>query len=276
MYRTWLVGLLVAAGAGCVGGCGGHYLLTVPDQIAPVGGETVTVVRLQRNDFFVLAQPVDEAAIQFRIEGGPVRGAYTDKLGYAAAAVPVPDAAGRATLTASHIDYYGDEVQQAADVYVWDRDRPVIAVDMDCLPGLWLGSSEDAARALRRLVVGANLLYLTRRSARHHAGAHETLTKAGYPRGPILTWQRERWHIVRDEKMLRLPRIVVESRLVSQLPEVRKVFPRLTAGVCDSSLAAKAFAEAGMTVVMVGGASADEAADVVRRDSWADLAAQGP
>ncbi|HUS92286.1 MAG TPA: hypothetical protein VM695_10575 [Phycisphaerae bacterium] len=274
MHRSWILGMAFA-GVAAASGCGGDYILTVPDQVAPAGGETVTVVRLQRNDFFVLAPAVEEAAMRFRIGDGPLRAAYTDNLGYAAAAVSVPEKPGRHTMTVAHLDMQGDEAERDCDVYVWDPSRPVVAVDMDCLPGLWLGSSEDAAKALRHLVVGANLLYLTRQSVRHHRAAHETLTKAGYPVGPILTWQREHWHIVRDGPY-KLPRVVVEGRLVSQLPEVRKVFPHLATGVCDSALAAKAFAEAGLSVVMVGKAAADVSTELRRRESWSDLAAQGP
>jgi len=257
------------------GGCGGQYILTVPDQLARAGGETPTVVRLQRNDFFVLAPPLKEAAMSFRVADGPERAAYTDKLGYAAAAVPVPKQPGRYTMRVVHLDSrYGDEPAAEGAVYVWDPNRPVVAVDMDCLPGLPLGSSRHAARALRRLAAAANVLYLTRRSAKHHAAAHEALTKAGYPAGPILAWRRQRWHIVREGRF-RLPRIIVESRLVSQLPEVRRMFPGLSTGLCDSALAARAYAAAGMKVVMIGTAPADVGGAIRRRNSWADLADRG-
>lgn len=272
MSRRSMLGAALAALA--ASGCGGQYIVTVPDQIAPAGGEATAVVRLQRNDFFVLAPAVKSAAIRFRVADGPEKGAYTDKLGYAGTTVPVPAKAGRYRLMVSHLDDYGDEVVAAAPVYVWQPDRQLVAVDMDCLPGLWLGSSEQAARAMRRLVVGANLLYLTRQSAGRHAQAHKTLTQAGYPDGPILTWQRQRWHIVREGRF-NLPRVVVESRLVSQLPEIRRVFPKMTLGVCDSALAAKAFAAAGMQVALVGGAAADIPTEVRRHKSWADLAAKG-
>ena len=29
-------------------GCGGYYVLTVPDQVGPAGGDAVAVARLQR------------------------------------------------------------------------------------------------------------------------------------------------------------------------------------------------------------------------------------
>jgi len=72
----------------------------------------------------------------------------------------------------------------------------------------------------------------------------------------------------------RIPRIVVESRLVSQLARLRRDFTNLALGVCDSALAAKAFAEAGMTVLMVGGAGV-EGENVQRFADWKALADEG-
>jgi 3-keto-L-gulonate-6-phosphate decarboxylase len=52
------------------------------------------------------------------------------------------------------------------------------------------------------------------------------------------------------------------------------MLPGLTVGICEDSLAAKAFAESNMRVVIVGGARV-EAKDVVRRASWSELAEKG-
>jgi hypothetical protein len=257
-----------------LGGCGGHYILTVPDQVASAGGETAAVVRLQRNDFFVLSNPITEAAMRFRVGDGPLRGAYTDKLGYAGASVSVPAEPGLYRLSVAHLDLYGDEVVQEAPAYVWASEKAVVAVDLDALPGLWLGSGADAARAIGLLAKGANIVYLTRRSTRRHGAAHRELARAGYPDGPILLWRRQRWHIVRDG-WANMPRLAVESRLVSQLAELRKLLPNLTTGVCRSQLAAKAVAEAGLKCVAVNSAHVRAATGTVHRSSWADLADKG-
>ncbi len=274
MHRRILVAAVLAATA-CAGGCGGHYIVTAPDHVAPPNAEAPAVVRLQRNDFFVLALPIEEAAVRLRIADGLERGAFTDELGYAGTTVPTPEAPGRYTLSVDHIDSWGDQAHGEGQVYVIDPARPAYAVDLDCLPGLLLGSADEAVEGLRRVAAAGPVIYMTRRGAEDHPSLHEALSKAGYPDGPILTWQRQRWHIVRDEKW-KIPRIVVETRLVSQLGELRKTFANLATGVCDSALAAKAFAEAGMDVVLIGGAAVDVPTDVRRRESWTDLAAQGP
>ncbi len=254
-------------------GCGGHYILAVPDQIAPSGGQAVAVVRLQRNDFFVLSLAEKDALIRFRAADGVGRAAHTDKLGYAGAAVAVPAVVGRYVMVVEHTDHEGDEIRAEAPLYVWDAGRAVVAVDLDCLPHSRSSEAKDARRALKRLAAGANLLYLTRRPVRRHAEAHAFLDKLNYPDGPVLLWQRERWHIVRTGRF-RIPRIVIETRMVSRLAELRKTFPGLKAGVCTGQPAARGLSDAGLKCVVVGGAKLDSP-NVTRRKSWALLADKG-
>ncbi len=265
-----LAGLL----ASCCGGCGGDYILTVPDQAAPAGGEAPAVIRLQRNDFFVLAPAVEEAAMRYRVvretgTEGAQRGAYTDDLGYAGALVPVPEEPGVYTLRVSHLDREGEEVVEEAPVYVFDPACPLVAVDMDALPSL--GDPGPVAAALARLADEANLLYLTRRTVDRHESLHEDLAENGYPDGPVLLWQRQRWHIVR-EGTLRLPRIVIEEQLVSRLPELKQLFPELRYGLCRSQLAAEAFCAAGLTVVAVD-APGVKCPNMRRAEDWSDVTA---
>ena len=255
-----------------LGGCAGGYTLTVPDQVAPAGREATTVVRVQRHEFWVLWLPVEEAALRFRLGASPQRGAYTDKLGYAGTTVAVPDGPGRYAMTVAHLDRQGDEVTAEIPVYVWDPSRPVLAVDLDCLPPSWSDAADDAAKGLRGMAESANICYFTRRGVAAHPHAHEALRNGQYPDGPILLWQRERWHIVRGR--WRMPKVVVETRLVSELPEFRKRFPSLQMGICTGGLAGKAFAEAGVKCLVIGSAGVGPA-DVSRYKDWAEFAAKG-
>lgn len=267
MFRMSIAVVLSAA----LGGCGGHYILTVPDQIAPAGGDATTVVRLQRNDFFVLSLPVKDAPIRFRVAEGKERAAHSDKLGYAGTTVSVPATVGRHVLNVDLQDR-GDEIHTEAPVYVWDPDRPILAVDLDTLPQIWAEEIDQARPALQSLAGRMNILYVTRRPVSEHAAAHEMLAGLKYPDGPVLLWQRERWHIVRSG--WRLPKIVIETRMVSQLAELRKTFKNLETGLCTGWLAARGFAGAGMRCVIVGSAKVD-APNVTRRESWMDLAGKG-
>jgi len=270
----FVLALCLVGGVLLSGGCGGDYVLTVPDMVAPAGGEGVAVVRIQRVDFMFVPTSVKGALIQLQVEDKPNRGAYSDAFGYAGTTLAVPDKPGRYKLNASHSDHWGDEVRAESRAYVWDPKAPAVAVDLDCLPGMVLGFSKQSSLALGRAAKGANILYLTRRGSSSHARLHAELARAGYPDGPILEWQRQYWRIVRDGKYGNWPRAIFENRLVSQLPDLRTMLPGLTAGICEDYLAAKAFAEANMRVVVVGGAKV-EAKDVVRRASWSELAEKG-
>lgn len=256
----------VLAAAAVSGGCGGQFVFSAGDQIAPAGGEAHVVVRLQRNDFIVLAPPVEEAPMRFRVGDGPLRGAYTDDLGYAAAAVPVPDRPGEYTLAIDHLNVEGEELHRKATVYVWDPNRPAVAVDADALPPSRTDRARVAAKALSEIAVDANVLYLSRRDVARHGELHEELARQGYPRGPILLWQRRKLHITRKE--WGLPKIRIEEKMVSRLPEIRKRLPGLTVGICASPLAEKAFAAAGLRCVRVIGPSGEPTQRCCR---WEDL-----
>jgi len=255
------------------GGCGGYYILTVPDHIAPSGGEAVVVSRLQRNDFFVLSVPVSDAAIRFRLGGEQLRGAYTDETGYAGTVLEAPDEPGAYRLNVAHMDPEGEEVQAWAPLYAVSPDRDVIVVDKDCLP---TGRDEevyDAARAISHLARKSSILYLTRTPVKEHRQAHQELQALGYPDGPILPWRRKRWHIVRSGRF-NLPRVVFESHLESQLSTLRGMFDGLNVGLCGSPIAARAFADAGMRTIFVGKEEVD-VPNLTRRISWSEFAAAG-
>jgi len=261
-------GLLAAAVL--LGGCGGYYTLTVPDQVAPAGGEARTVARLRRNDFFFLDLAVRRALIGFVVPGRQDRGSHTDKLGYAATAVPVPDKPGRYEMVVSHRDSEGDEVIVRRPVYVWAPDRPVVAVDLDCLPQ---GGPAPVRAALSRVAASANIIYMTRQDVSRHGGLHDRLASDGCPDGPILLWQRKRWHITRKGRY-KIPQIVIESRLESQLSVLRTTFKKLDVGVCASDIAARAFAKAGMRCAVVGNAKVS-GGKVARFASWRELGQKG-
>lgn len=262
--------VIVALGAG---GCGGHYTLSAPDHVAPVGAQTAVVIRLQRNDFLVLDLAVKEAAMSFRVGDGPMRAAYTDKLGYAGASVAVPDRPGRYHISVKHTDSdSGEVIAGGAYLYVWDAAKPVMAVDLDSLPYLGQADLPAAQAALRRFTQGANVLYLTRQRVSRHDLAHGQIMACDYPDGPVLLWRRQRWRIVREGRF-RVPRVIVEARLVNQLMEIKRLFPGLKKGLCGSSIAAKAFVEAGLACTVVG--ELPRSPEATWYESWQALAERG-
>jgi hypothetical protein len=269
-----VLGLLSVAAAASAG-CGGQYVVTVPDQLAPAGGQTAAVIRLQRNEFRAVNMPVDAAPVRMRAGEAPERCAYTDRLGYAGAMLPAPKAPGRYDFLVSHLDPWGDEVDGRGNYYAWEPNAPAVAVDLDGLPGLTTPNAGDAPAAIRRLAGTANVLYLTRRSPRELAAIHWQINEAGYPDGPVLCWQREDWHVTYEVVAnVTVPRIVVEARLVNSLPSIRQTFPNLKVGACNSAMAAEAFKAAGMRVVDLSGHGAPPATG---REwwRWVDLRKKG-
>lgn len=284
--RIWLLLCVVLP---ALSGCGGYYILTVPDQLAKADGELVPVCRLQRNDFFVLALAAKNQPMRFRLyptpdtaPGGPGEGylrcASTDKTGYAGVHFPMADkpVEGKGGLYYMKValqDFEGEELSAAVPVYVWDPAKPVVAVEFDCLPSGFYDPEAPAAQALRRLGESANILYLTRNNARTQDDAHRRITEMQIPDGPVLLWQRKRWHIVRDGRF-KLPRVIVESRLMSQLPKLVETFPKMTFGICRSELAAKAFVNADLKCIVVDNAWMT-GSQIIHRASWDELAQTG-
>jgi hypothetical protein len=264
----WALTCLALLGAGC----GGEYIMTSPDQLASTDGEANVVVRLQRNDFFVLALAVPDAALRFRVDDMPERAAFTDELGYAATKVPAPAETGVYTMQIVHSDLEGDQARGHSRVFVLEPEAPIVAVELDALPWEISSQKPHAVAALRRMAEAAQIIYLTRQDAEVHPQLHESLSRQGYPDGAILIWQHRRLHLVPG--MWRLPKLVVDSRLVSELPQLHREFVNLRAGLCTSSLAAGAFAEAGLTPMIIG-ASATDVPEAVRVESWQALAAGG-
>lgn len=260
-----------------LGGCGGYYIMSAPDQVAPVKGKLVPVARLQRNDFFVLALPEKRAPLRFKLDEYGEKSAATDDLGYAgvtfdlhAEADAYPLKPGKHRLEVALQDWQGEEVYQVVPVHLWRKDRPILAVDYDDLPPEASMDEEQASASLRRLASRANILYLTRHDVSNQVNAHLRLRRGGYPDGPVLLWQRQRWHILREGRF-KLPRVVIESRMESHLPVLAEQFPQLRFGLTRSSLAAKGFADAGLKVLAVN-APLLSGSGVVPLASWSQLA----
>ena len=241
MRGTICLCLLAATAAGC----GGGYIMTATDHVAPAGADAPFVVRLQRREVGPVRMSVRRGALDFRLGEDVIRHGFTDEIGYAGVVLPAPETPGVYSVSVIHRDIEGDVGRDEAMLYVWPRDAGVVAVDYDSLPRA-RSQVAGATEALGKLSEKARILYMTREGPAEHGAIHERLARDGFPSGPVLLWQRKRWHIVHIGE-LRWPKVVIEDRLVSQLDELRRVFPGLRTAVCAGSLAARAFAEAGLT-----------------------------
>ncbi len=248
---------MVLIGVAVLGGCGGGYVLTATDSVAPPGGQVPIVVRLQRKELPLMTPAVQAAPLRFQVAEGPPRAARTDKKGYAAATVPVPSTAGVYPLTVALQDVQGQEAAWELRAFVWAPDRPAVAIDLDALPH----GGRDAGHAkaaLEKLAGYAHPLYLTDCPVGEFPKLRKALEAAGLPEGPILSWRATGWQ---------------RDKVISPLGELRKVFPKLQLGVAGSRLAVRTFESAGMKCLSVGGGVSPKD-KTVQRTSWAELAAK--
>ncbi len=273
---------LLSAGFACTG-CGGYYVLTVPDQVAPADGKAVATLRLQRNDFLVLILPEKGRPMRFSIlppsadtagrTRTPEKSARTDADGYAGVtfSMPAPPVSGKPgtyTLCVDLQDRRGEKLHARARLFVWDPQREVVAVEMDALPMVG-AAAEEAAAALRRLHAEANIVYLTNVSLRDREPQHRNLVESGYPDGPILLWEYRRWHVKRVGRF-NMPVVTFKPHFAGRLESVQKQFPRFKTGICTTRNAERAFLESGLKAVVVG-IAATGAEDVTGCPNWSRL-----
>ena len=202
---AWGLGVLA-------GGCGGQYHLTAADQLAVAGGQAATVARLTRQEFWLLRRSVKQAPLRFYVDDQPQRAAFTDRKGYAAANVPVPQDPGVYQMVLAYQDLYGEEIWVQAPTYVWPEQANLAAVDLDAI------DLDDAAAVagLCDLAQQANIVYLATQSAAKASQQHGWLQRAGLPDGPILHWNKRK-----------------PDQAIGQLAQVKSLFSGLSVGVGD-------------------------------------------
>ncbi len=239
-------------------GCGGGYILTAPDTPALTGGDAPVVVRLQRREFWVYCPPVDRAPLTFHQADQPLRCARTDRKGYAAVVLPVPDEAGRAEVTIHLQDTLGDTTDGSMSIYALPADRPIIAVDMDSLPA---EPAQVAAGAdvLNRAAATTGIIYLSERLGASPSLAHRLLKEMGFPDGPVVPWKPA-------GPLLRLP---WRKRGPGMLAGLKDRMPKLWAGISANPIAGRRFRQAGLKVLLVGSIPVEDGAE--QFDSWSNV-----
>ena len=173
-------------------GCGGYYIMTVPDQLVREGGSVVPVGRLQRNDFFFLAFGSHNTAMRFQlVDAGKLVGreevAFTDKQGYAAVSLPVANVLKNpgvyATCVTIQDSSQGEEVRRIVPLFVWDPRKSVVVVDIDVLPRGELSESDVAGMVLRKIAKTNKIIYLTRKSKSTQKTEHDHLQRVSGSKG---------------------------------------------------------------------------------------------
>lgn len=186
MRNSFVIGLMCASALVSVG-CAGAFDMSVPDAVTVPDEPAHVVVRLRRQEVWMLKPPVRNAVVQVEIQRGPRRAAYTNDDGYAASAVPAPDEPGKYGMRVCHQDPRGDEVCLWGACYVMDPTRPVVVVEYDAVQdGRKAG---ETAGALWRLhTAGAQIAYAVDDGALSPRDARVRLAQAEMPDGPLLLW----------------------------------------------------------------------------------------
>ena len=252
MVRTILM-LVLAVG---LGGCGGEFILSVPDTVTTVGQNAPVVVRLQQQEFWRLARPMEDALMQVWALPKQKRAAYTSKQGYASAAVPVAERLGPHTLTVCHQDDRGNEVCRNGTIFVLDDRLAVLAIGWEAIEDEQ--DARAAAEPLRRLQQGGiQIVYLATHLAARPGEAHRWLSRHNLPDGPVLSWGwRRNWYFK-------------AVQVTGSLPIARRMLPgmMIAAGREDDLL--RAAEQAGMVAIHVGAGRGEQFGQVA---NWAELA----
>jgi hypothetical protein len=263
--------LILIAAAASLGGCEGQYTFTIPEQVAPAGDVAIVVAKLQKSEFANISPPAKNICMRFKVADGPLSAAYTDNRGYAAANVSVPAVAGRYHVVAEIMDKDGREASAFSPVYVLEVHPAAVAIDLECLAGLSKNEFAQAQATLAAISQRAYIIYFTDSTA-DQTHRHEQLKAEGFPDGAILQWQRQFWHATKEGVT---SRVIVEDRMVSQLPILRQMLPNLKMGVANSRLSAEAFAKADMKCIAVGPESIFQKMPAsAQRMNWQQLARQ--
>ena len=224
-------------------GCSGEYILAAPDVAGVPGDAAPVVVRLQRREFWFHAPPEEGIPVRFDLASQVQRAGRTDEDGYTGVAIRIPQTPGKYLIGLNVQDVKGDTAKGEALVYALDANAPILAVDLDALPQLG-PAVNDAAHTLARLQSQAQIIYLTQGYARKPAKAHDVLSGAGYPEGPVLPWRKSSWWQRR--------RWWGGSAEGEALVDLKTRLPRLQWGLTDNSSAARTLTAAGVEPLVVG------------------------
>lgn len=228
-----ILGVLAAAGCKAP-------VLTVDDAVVLPGEKTRLVACVEREPVLGLCKDVEHVRVHFDVGESEIGAAKTDGEGVAEVKhklLPGTDNYEARVL----VD--GRELRTLGHVFTWDKDRVIIAVDIDHTIGqtdyeglLGSASSEDdsdpikhSVETLKALASDFQIVYLTGRPRFLIDKTRIWLRQQGFPAGPVITSVR-----VRD--------LVNPSEFKRQkLHDLRKSWPKLLIGIGNQPGDAEAY-----------------------------------
>jgi len=247
--RADRLGLVAGVAIAAFGGCG-PAVLSVSDAIGSPGGPVRLTAFVYRDTIRGVGDEVEGVSVRFHVDGKPVGSARTDDDGWASVqwALPVGGAS-RFEATAT-VD--GRTIQAGGTIYTWDKDRIILAVDVD---GTLAETDYDdlildrrdvesqplphAQQALEKLSADFHILYLTARPHYYVEKTRRWLRDYGFGTGPVFTAPRLR-DTIRHARFKR-----------RMLATLRRDWPNLLVGIGNKAADAQAYGASGMLSLIV-------------------------
>ena len=224
-------------------------VLTVDDGVFLPGEKTQLSACVEREPVFGLCKDVEQVKVEFRVDGQTAAATKTNKHGLAEVERQL-DAGLEHYEARALVD--GRELRADGRVYTWDKQRVIIAIDIDHTISqteyktLLRTDHEDESNPIKRsvdtlrtLARDFHILYLTGRPRFLIDKTRLWLCEHDFPPGPVITSIR-----VRD---LVAPEAFKERRLHA----LRKSWPHLLIGIGNRPSDADAYGANGMLCLAV-------------------------
>jgi len=185
-------------------GCASSYLLSVEDALCRSGDKTRLAGKLEFKGVAVFNKGLDDRRLNFYLDDEWIGHDDTNGEGYASIKYPFTEP-GTRRLRVSYPLNKSETIETSADVYIWDRGRPILIVDIDgtlCQTNNWslMMGQEDpspplpgAAETLRELSEQFGVVYLTARPRDLIPKTRRWLHRHEFPPGPLLTWDVDKY-----------------------------------------------------------------------------------
>ena len=231
-------------------GCGSLYLVTVEDVVCPVGQKARLVGKLEYRGVAVFHKGIDDRQVRFFIDGRCMGQDDTNDEGYARIKRRF-ETPGRHGLEVRYDDRRGKAHAATASVFVWERDTPILVVDIDDTVAhtkkryLFSDGADRsrplpaAAAVLTELAGHFNLVYLTARPRELAVKTRRWLTDHGFPPGPVLTWDVDEyeWSATEYKK--------------DRLDDLKDCFDQVTIGIGNTEGDHKAYRKRRLLTILI-------------------------
>jgi len=240
-----VAGAVLAACSGC-----GPAVLSVSDAIVSAGEPVRLTAFVYRDTIRGVGRDIEGVQVRFSVDGRPAGSARTDDDGWTSVQWALPTGGASRFGATAIVD--GRTIRAGGAIYTWDKDRIILAVDVDGTlaetdyDDLILGRRDvesqplpHAQQTLEKLSADFHILYLTARPHYYVQKTRRWLKDCGFPGGPVFTAPRLR-DTIRHTRFKR-----------RMLATLRKDWPNLLIGIGNKAADAEAYGPNGMLSLIV-------------------------